>query len=215
MSPVSFPFPPPTSVLGIIGAILGYDKQEYHDLLGWESVKIAVKLMSPINVFRAALNLLNTKETDQYFRPKLHKNTHIQIPFEFLKNPKFKIYAAELPTQAYDNLKSILQAGKTVYTPTLGLAQCLADVSLVGEWNAEAIKEKKWEVDSVLALRENVTPFYDQGRHYHRFRVPSKMDGNRVVHQYQEVLVAEGDKPIKGTNGQELYRIGNETISFL
>ncbi len=61
VSPVTFPFPPPPTALGMIGAICGYGKDEYAERIGWDRVKIAVSLKSPVKRYRTALNLVNTK----------------------------------------------------------------------------------------------------------------------------------------------------------
>ena len=84
MSPVSYPLPPPTAVLGMLGAILGYGKNEYSKRLGWEQLRVAVGLRAPLRVFRAALNLLQTKDgTDGFFRPRAGQNTHTQVPVSY------------------------------------------------------------------------------------------------------------------------------------
>ncbi len=62
MSPVSYPFPPPPAVMGMLGAIGGYDKETYAEHLGWQTARIAVKPLAPVKVFSAALYLLNTKD---------------------------------------------------------------------------------------------------------------------------------------------------------
>lgn len=217
MSPVSFPFPPPCAILGMIGAILGYEKNAYHDLLAWKKCRIGIRLLSPIKIFRSAINLLNTKDgTDIYFRPRAHMNTHIQVNFEFLKDPEFRIYVAGLPDASHDGLRSSLQEQRTIYTPTLGLAQCIAELLWIGEWEGEPVTDETWRVVSVLALEQGVKPVYEPGKKYHRFRVPAEMDSNRVVHRYQEVLVTDDGAPISGKGTTEnIYRIGNETITFL
>lgn len=216
MSPVTFPFPPPVAVLGLLGAILGYKKEEYHERLGWERIKIAVRVINPVKTIHAALNLLNTKDgTDAHFRPLAGKNTHIQLPFEFLKDPKFRIYATDMPDSVHETLKESLESGKTVFTPVLGLAQCIADIKWVGEREAVHTERDRWTMDSVCPLDEGPSVKYEDGRRYHRFRVPAAMDGSRVVHRYSEVVMADDCRPINGTGGGAIYEIGEETIAFL
>lgn len=121
MSPVSYPLPPPPAVLGMLGAVLGLDKTAYHQRLGWDHVRIAVGLRAPVRVFRAALNLLQTKDgTDGYFRPRAGQNTHTQVPFELLRAPCFRIHVAGLADTLADELAARLRAGRTAYTVTLG-----------------------------------------------------------------------------------------------
>lgn len=218
MSPVSYPFPPPTAVLGMLGAIAGYDKNDYHDRLGWRTARIGVALQAPVSIFHAAINLLQTKDgVDSYFRPRAGQNVHTQIPFEFLHKPRFRLYVAGLHEAAMNRLADQLTAGRTAYTVSLGLASCLADVSWVGEWQARPLDGgADWSCSSVAPLTANIVIHYADGRHYHRLRVPVAMDSQRIVHRYQEVVSTADAKSITGRGGQGwLYVVGDSTIAFL
>lgn len=86
MSPVSYPMPPPTAIFGMIGAIAGWDKKEENYLVRINSgeVAVGVRVIKPVQRFRAALNLLDTSES---FR--LKEGKRVQIPFEFLKDSHY------------------------------------------------------------------------------------------------------------------------------
>ncbi|MDS4042470.1 MAG: type I-B CRISPR-associated protein Cas5b [Candidatus Competibacter sp.] len=217
MSPVSYPFPPPTAVLGMLGAIAGYDKTEYHERLGWRTARIGIAPQAPVRVFRTAINLLQTKDgVDSYFRPRAGQNTHTQVPFEFLREPRFRLYVAGLKEDAMNRLAEQLASGRTAYTVSLGLASCLADVGWVGEWPAQPTEGAEWTCASVVPLAADIAVHYADGRHYHRLRVPAVMDGDRVVHRYQEVVTAADAKPIEGRGGRDwLYVVGDATVAFL
>ncbi|MDM8557484.1 type I-B CRISPR-associated protein Cas5b [Candidatus Parabeggiatoa sp. HSG14] len=216
MSPVTYPFPPPTAVMGLLGAIIGYEKHEYHERLGWQSLRIAVSLRQPVQVFRTSINLLNTKNgTDTFFRPKVDKDTHIQVPFEFLKFPHYRIYVSGLLEKAMNELAKNLQMGCTAFTPVLGLASCLADVEWIGEWEAHPFDTLEWVTSTVVPISGDVKIHYDDNRRYHRLRVPAIMDSQRVVHNYQEVIVAENAQTIRGQGGDNLFfKVNNETIAL-
>lgn len=216
MSPVTFPFPPPTAVLGMLGAIAGYGKNEYHERLGWNNVRIAIGLRAPFRVQRSALNLLNTKDADAFFRPIAGKNTHIQVPCEFLKAPAYRIFAADLPDAARIKLKEQFMSGRTVYTPVLGLAQCIADVEWIGEADAEPLEgTEERRIDSVVPVSEGMKFIYDEGRRYHRLRVPATMDSQRVVHQYREAVVAEDAQPVRVRRGKGMvHRVNDASVAF-
>jgi CRISPR-associated protein Cas5h len=216
-SPVSFPFPPPTAVMGLLGAIVGYGKQEYHERLGWQSIRIGIRLLKPIQVFSTAINLLHTKNgfTDAYFRPKANNNSHTRMPFEFIKSPAYRLYVAELPEEAASRLVENLTRGQSVYTPVLGLASCLAEVEWVGEEEAQPMTAPEWETNTVVPISEKMKIDYDDDRRYHRFRVPAIMDSERIVHRYQEVIVTENTKSIRGKGGDKLFfKVHDETIAI-
>jgi CRISPR-associated protein Cas5h len=219
MSPVSYPFPPPSAVLGMLGAVGGYDKEGYAESLGWRKARVAVKLLAPVQVFGAALNLLNTKDgTDAFFRPKADRNTHIQVPCEFLRSVAYRIYVADLEPEACDRIGAQLEAGRTTYSVALGWASCLADLDWVGLSRAQALRadDREWSCDTVVPLDRETGVIYEDRRRYRRLRVPAAMDGKRIVHRYQEAVMAEDGGPIRGHGGQDgFYRIGDETLAFL
>lgn len=217
MSPVSYPLPPPTAVLGMLGAILGYGKNEYSQRLGWEQLRVAVGLRAPLGVFRAALNLLQTKDgTDGFFRPRAGQNAHTQVPFEFLRQPHFRVYVAGLTEPVADELAERLRTGRSAYTVSLGLAPCLAELAWIGEWDAQALPTGDWAAQTAIALREGVVIHYEEGRHYHRLRIPAAMDGERMVHRYQEIVLAEDGQPIRGHSAKGgCYGVGADTVAFL
>lgn len=208
-SPVTYPFPPPPTALGMIGAILGLEKNEYHEALAWDRVRIGIRLLTPARVYRTAINLINTKEGWTSIKSR------IQIPYEFLKNPAFRIYAADLPQHYADRLTALLKAGETRFTPSLGLAQCLAEVRFVGDVTAHPASDAS-AASSVIPLEEITKIEYETGRRYERVRVAVRMGPDRSVHEYrQAVATLDGDasRPIR-VKGVELFEVNNEHIAF-
>jgi len=217
MSPVSYPVPPPPAVLGMLGAILGYGKREYAAQLDWPQVRIGVGLRAPLRTYRAALNLLQTRVgTDRYFRPLAGQNVHTQIPFEFLRQPAFRLYVAGLDAAVADTLAASLRAGYSAYTVSLGLAPCLAELAWVGEWPATTLTAGHFEAVTAVPVQAGLQVTYEDGRRYQRVRLPAAMDAQRVVHRYQEIVVAADGGPIRGEQSQAcLYSVGDSHVAFL
>ena len=214
-SPISYPVPPPSAVIGIVGAILGLDKAHYAEQIGWQQIQVGIAIRSPIERFRTGLNVLHTKNADKYFRPRAGESTHAPQPFEFLRNPSYRIYLSGLTNTHQQQLSEQLQQGRSHYNATLGLANCHADITWVGEWNAQPIEENSaWQCVTVVPLQDHTTIHYQNNRHYQRFRIPAAMDSDRIVHRYQEVLVAEDGRAIEG-HGGAIYRVGEEQIAWI
>lgn len=214
LSPVTYPVPPPTAVLGLLGAICGIDKTSYHDELGWREIRIGVRSLTPLRLYRAGLNLLNTKDgTDRYFRPKAEA-ARIQVPYEFLVDPRFRIFVAELPDTWRETLVERLREKRPVFTPTLGLANCLAEVELVQAGPAQLLGSGSTELQSVVPLGNGSGVDYSGVRGVQRFRIPAEMDGERVVHRYQEVAVATDGGALVAT-GVPTYQLGDDAFCFI
>lgn len=217
MSPVSYPFPPPPAVLGMLGAIAGYAKSDYLERLGWQQVRIAVQVLRPLRTWRAGVNWLQTKSgTDSFFRPKAGENTHSQIPHEFLRDVAFRIYVAQLPPPAEQHLEQQLAAGRSEYSVTLGLANCLAELTWIGATTAQQQQQPVWSSRAVLPLHTGLDVDYQPHVPYQRLRMPVVMNPQRQVQRYQEVLLAPAGQSIEAQGALEhVYTVFGESVLFL
>ena len=215
VSPVTYPFPPPPTVLGMVGAIIGYGKDEYLERIGWNQVRVGIRLLVPTRKYRTGINLILTHEGNKYFRLKPDgpgKAARGQYPYEFLKDPAFRIWITGASPESMEALENQLRSGTTVFTPSLGLAQCLAEITFVGCYDAWALPFSTYQVYSIVP-DDLDTCHFEPGNRYVRYRVPAKMKPDRTVVDYREVLVAEeGQGVVMETD--KAYKVGDETILF-
>lgn len=217
-SPVTYPFPPPPTIIGIMGAICGYGKDEYAERVGWDRVRVAIEMLSPVKRFRVGLNLINTKG-NRYFR-LVGDTPRTPIPYEFLKDPAYRVYVANANEEAMERLVGLLKIDKTIYTPSLGLAQCLATVSFCQETVASNEPDGCVDVCSVIPMDQVREIHYENGRRYARFRVPERMRSDRTVERYSEVVVDEGYEKVNGDMGKirvqtdQAYKVMNNHVLF-
>jgi len=211
VSPVSYPFPPPPTVLGMIGAICGYDKEEYLDKIGWDKTKIAISIKEPVKRYRCGINLISTKG-NKYFR-LVGQNPRSQIPHEFLKDVKFRIFVTDANKECMTTLKNHLTEGTNVFTVSLGLAQCLAEIEYISYSQGEKMKGGKYEISSVVPQDKTDKIFYEQGTRYGLFRIPEQMRPDRTVTKYGEVVMNEDQMKIQAQTSNA-YRIGEDIVLF-
>ncbi len=216
LSPVSFPLPPPTAVFGMIGAIIGLDKREYLERLqAWDdhAVQVGIRLLNPIQRYRTGLNLLITKGT-KFFRPK-KGNARTQIPAEFLKDPGFRIFFAHQDREILDAVQANLQAGKTVYTPVLGLAQCIAQVRWQGRFPVEQMDYNGNELNMNCVIPVSSTGAsvqFRKGVRLTRLRVPARMHTDRTVTRFEDVVVNESAQGITVRDLHQYQVIGQDKV---
>lgn len=202
-SPLSFSFPPPPTLAGILGSIYGTDKNknEHIDKFGYEKCKISVRIMSPIKKERMGINLLETKGknlrvpmSDKSLQPRT------QIRTEFLKNPKFRIYVYHEEKELFENLIEKVKNHETVYTVSLGLSELIANFSFVGVFAFENISEDKpVDLNSVFTitnLLENGL-IIEEDKKYFKDKIPIIMTQDRVVKTYDYVIFEPDGKTIK------------------
>lgn len=215
-SPLTFSFPPPPTIAGILGAIYGESKMDYLRIFGYESCKVALRILNPIKKVRMGINLINTK--DNKFQPvktKYHE-PRTQIRTEFIKSPAYRIYISHQDEEVFNKLIKLLKSHQSFYTVSLGLSELIADFSFIEIYEAKEVKDSKAEVTTVV-LVNNLT---DKGieiqpnRKYFKEKIPIKMTQNRVVEIYEDAIYEPEGKTITAYL-KTIYQLNNgENISF-
>ena len=154
-STLTYPFPSRTTIAGFIAGILGYPRKSYYDLFQKENSKIGLKIINPIKKTRINLNYINTKNSMLLSEIK-GNGKRTQVPAEFLKNVKYRIYLSLDDEEIMNKLYNTLKEHKSVYTPYLGITECLANFSLVGKgiYSTESIEGNNVDINSVV-LKES------------------------------------------------------------
>ena len=103
-SPLTYSFPPRTALSGLIGAIAGFDKADYFRHFLRDGAKIGCKILVPVKKVRIAGNLINTSNAVEMHLIKNRSPTR----FEFVKDPRYRIYFWHSDDEIYYNFKSLL-----------------------------------------------------------------------------------------------------------
>lgn len=211
-SPLTFSIPPRTTVSGMIGALIGLDKEEYLKYFSKEDAKIAIQINSPINKSRISYNLINTKTAKMYSQIK----DRTQVTFELLKNPSFRIYFSHEDLNLYNKVKNFLEQGKNYYTLSMGLSEFIAEFEYIDEIDLEKITTNSElnYIDTVINFNESLRIDFENEKEYFKDTMPNEMDLNRVVTDYSKVLFERNGKPIK-CNVDFYLGSGGEKIVFL
>lgn len=221
-SPLTFSFIPPTAVYGVLGAILGLEKDnnEYIQVLGEANTKVAIGINRPVKKIRMGINLINTK--GNVWVPKQRKEgARTQIRTEFLKNSSFRLYVTMEDMDLFHKLIEEVKGHKTFYTLSLGLSECLADFTFVGVEDFQLIENnnsEQQEISTVVPLREidweKGIPF-TQGKKYLKERMPTRMDQQRVVQQFEEMIFESNGGTVECTPKRWWENQSKKRIIFL
>lgn len=209
-SPLTYLVPTGTSLSGLISAIIGLERDSYYELFSPKTTKLAIRILSPIKKITINLNLINTK-TGFFLRGIKHPRT--RIPFEFLKQPKYRIYFWTKHTELYKKLKGYLENHHCFYTPYLGISELIAGFEYVGEFSVEEVKKAEEEVHTIIR-KDKAKLIVEETKRYGYERIPLYMDKNRVVQEYVDVLFEVNGKPLRIVDG-EYYTIGNDNVIFV
>ncbi len=198
-SPLTYGVPPRTAVSGLLGAIFGLPRNgdgNYHDVFSDENSFIAVVNRPKESTEKQAinLNLLKIKgETEKLV--KLDKPpeeiTRSQVPFEVVKNPRYKIY---FNSEALDDIEDFLKEEKSVYTPYFGISEYIADYAYLGKFEVD--KEEGEEVVDSVVPAEKASQF-EQGKKYLKEKVSFFMNSEREVQKFGGVIYEENGEGVK------------------
>lgn len=210
-SPLTYSFPPRTALSGLIGAIVGLDKEDYFRHFLRKDAEIGCKILKPIKKVRIGENLINTKSAIQMH---LIKNRN-QIRVEFVKDPCYRIYFTHTDEALYNNLKSLLANHQSVYTPCFGLSQLICNFRFVGEFGLKSHGEDLQTIDSVVPGRCLISTEFEMGKEYFSETLPNEMNESRVVTDYNEILFERNGKGITA-KARGIWEVGNgDRIVFL
>jgi len=215
-SPLTFSIPPRTALCGLIGAILGLEKNknEYLKDFTLDKAKIGLRLLNPVKKTRIAENLIHTKDAKGIGMNLITRRTQIRV--EFLKDPKYRIYFWHSNDEIYTQLKKNLAEHKSVYTPCFGLSENIANFNFVGEINVKLHNpsDEKSLIHSVLPVekvsnKQGIN--YDfNGGEYFSVRLPTEMNIERIITKYSDVLFERNGNPIEANMKEPFLEINHD-----
>jgi CRISPR-associated protein Cas5h len=227
-SPLTYGVPPRTAVAGMLGAIQGLPRtgeDNYHRVFSRGNSRIAVVNRPREETGKQRLNLNLLKLDDDTGKTNRLKKLgkapdelrRSQVPFEVVRAPRYRIYFA-VAEERMDKFEEFLRAGKSFYTPCLGISEYLADYEFLGRFD---ISEGSGEtgVDSVLNHDRydiKFEPGEDEKRKKYVVENTSLfMNENRVVQDFAEVIYEENGRPVRKTSGSHYVVSNGDTITFL
>ncbi len=191
---------PRTAAAGLFAAILGLERDGYYQEFGAEQSAMAIVPQTQLETMSLPRSELSTSPgapkdiadlgdefDDEVGIVTVNKESlqsRQRNPYEMLRNVSYRIYLWLSDTGLYDSLHTFLEEGRSVYTPSLGLSECLASVEFQGEVSMQEVDTRT--VDSVVPdQRCRVQP--ESGVSHLRERVPCFMEcvetgGRRTTH---------------------------------
>ena len=216
-SPLTYDIIPKTTIYGILGAILGFDKNEYLLYINKNTVNIALRILNPIKKVNFASNLINTKENCFIPIKKKGHEPRTRIRFEMLKNPKYRLYVNIKDDKLYNKLKKLLEEHKTIYTPYLGISELIANFKYVGEFDAVNLKNNDFiDVHSVIRKTDIIEIDFDFESEYLFTKIPNEINEERLTTEYIDIFYEKNGNPTR-YKLKEYWSIPelNENITFL
>jgi CRISPR-associated protein Cas5h len=163
-SAMTFPFPPRTSVLGLVGAILGLPKNSYWADVSFRDSVVAVEVLRPGRRSGVMVNFTQTKDSLVFKAEGImipipknplaagSRGMNTQQRLDLLVEPTFRIYFGIADASVMDKLEQSLRDHLFAYPPYLGHANFLGEVNFVGRYAYEFLGAGEYTVSSLASL---------------------------------------------------------------
>jgi len=230
VSSLSYPFPPRTAVAGLLGAILGVEKQEVPSKLNEENLKVAVEINRPIRTITHVTSLrqdgagginYSIKRSKKIKNQKtLRKipdcNTAALIPQELLRFPSYILYINSQYNMS--ELVSRIKTKRFVYTPCMGLSGFLAELDYISEGVCKPLDPGQYDV-STVTNKDYGTLSLDrlneiEDKHVLDVIAPYLGSLDRRF-TYRRYLLNMLSKPLPLNMTGNIYEFENKILSFL
>ncbi|MHA1375990.1 MAG: type I-B CRISPR-associated protein Cas5b [Promethearchaeota archaeon] len=226
---LTFDYPPKTSLVGLLGAILGYERGS-DELIELSKIRIGIQLLTPVKKIHQGINWLNTKVKGQienesilqYFKPLanfapknlygfLGVNEHKPSNLQFLKDPHFRIFISnEGISEIYKRLKDSIKSQCYVYSPYLGQTEFLCGVNYLGELETQVIKHTN---ESKMIPIHSIIPQNFIIREDDKYLIKIEEDSALIVEQMPEFYdngVTNFNKYVHDRNGRSIHAVVKE-----
>ena len=219
VSALSYPIPPRTVILGILGAVLGLSKDEPQVVL--EPANIAIRGKVP---------------KTHWHRAKLRKDPPAQLPRvikrtqkagktapekatlilqEWLFKPGYTVWVS-VPEPYNRQLKERLEQRRWHFTPSLGLSEMMADIEYLGLNGCSPLPKGVYDIQSVFPQNAGVLDMeqiFEKGLVIHSLQMPRSVTPDRVFSHCSYFV--ERDARAVPVNTKQAYKVGDKVLMFL
>jgi len=191
-SSLSYPFPPRTTIAGLIAGLMGYERDSYAEKLGLDRCWIAVSVRVPVRRVMQRVNYVMTEKN------VWSKNAGgfdgsagpIQVPVEWVfpavghRELRYRIYVTHDDGEWLERLRETLENGVSFYPPYLGMSECPArveHVATVDDWKLE-LRDEELPFRTVLPAEAiSGSLRLEDGVQIVKERTPLALDGQRKL----------------------------------
>lgn len=223
VSAPSYPVPPRTAVLGMIGAVLGLEKDRAQAVL--EPAHIAVAGRLPQTHWHTAKFRQDSDPVERLpasidIKQRGRQPTGISLPKiisqEWLFNPSYLIWCA-LPGAYHHSFASRLRERRWYFQPYLGISEMPADLSYLGSMPAQSVAEGAYLTRCVFPEEQaalDMEKVFEAGLVLHSLRMPRRVSPDRVFAHAGYYLERDG-RPVPVRTKNAVRTEEGEVLLFL
>lgn len=216
-SSLSYSIPPRTTAEGMIGALLGYERDSYYDILGVDRLNIGIKKMGKTRKIMQSLNYIKADSPGKLTFPE----EHTQIPFEILVGDdevRYRVYLHHEDKGIYEKIKIRIINNRPVFPLYFGCVPFSCYLQFVDEYEgiwansseyefiATAIRHRKIKEIDIESIDGTLI----------KERMTRDFGKERVIKDVDSYIYEQEGKPLKvKVNGEYLHLSNGENILFM
>ena len=218
-SSLSYYFPPPTTVAGMIAAMLGRERDSYYEEFSAENFKVAVRILKPLRKMTHTINYMLVKGKKDLY----HRTSPTQIPFEMLTGVEdeveYRIYIWHNDNNLLNELSERIISRKFAFPPYFGAAPFLCYISggMITEVK-ENISNSIVSIHSVVNVHHVIKDSIEVTHGLTRMIkdiMPISFSADRVSESNAGVIFDEKCVPIRMKLNTKYYTVENDNIVFI
>ena len=226
-SSLSYGFPPRTALMGVVAAVLGWERDTYYEALGPEKARFAVSIKVPTRKIIQTVNYIRTRKEDLEKLKRLDAAKGTQVPLEIVlpagtnSHLKFRVYFSCREEKVLDALAERLKKKQVHYPLYLGLTEFIAQARFISAGRPQAVHPPGIEVrlNSVLNASFLVKPVLKEDVALNREKAPFSFGPDRTLLPTASFIYEASSRPFTAILSCSAYTFslpdGRETISFM
>jgi len=218
-SSLSYSVPPRTTVIGLIAAVLGYERDSYYELFSRDNFNVSIKKDSCIRKIMQSVNYIKATSPKSIFQPK----DHTQIPVEILTGDdgvKYTIYINCDDKNLMNELEYRAKNNKYVYSPYLGAAPFNCTFEFCHRLDVQPQKSNELVqistlINSKYIAAGSIDIFENDNLKLLKERMPVEFLKDREVGDMASYIYDENGHPLKLKLNTEFIKLKDENIVFM
>lgn len=226
VSGITYPVPPRTALLGLVGAVLGMEKDEPQTLLRESSFGVGGPVPSrlwhrvnirkdPPNPLPRVVKLVPENESMAGKKPESKPEKNCRLSQEWLWEPRFRVWAA-LPPPYHNELADRLMLRRWHYSPCMGLSEMGANLEYVGRFEGSPKEPGTYALHSILRQESAKIDVGEASRMtlaIQTLRIPRAVSPDRVFEHAGFFIERDGRPIIAWT--EQAWQVDQDMVMFL
>lgn len=218
-SSLSYSVPPRTTIIGLIAAVMGYERDSYYETFSKDKLKVSIKKDKPTRKIMQSVNYIKATSPKSIFEPK----DHTQIPLEILTGDdgvEYTIYISSSDRNFMDELEYRVKNNKYAYAPYLGAAPFNCTLKLYERINVEPEKSNELVristlINSKYIVKGSVDIFENDNLKLLKERMPVEFLKDREIGSMASYIYDENGHSLKLKINTEFIKLKDENIVFM